>query len=161
MSFKTYRASAEGFDGDKLRVEGEVFTTNIAQGSWMTELDEKGNAIVRPDHSPPPAKDKARADGDDAAIETLKKQLEAKSELLDSKLAELDAKIAELNAKLEAGEQTEPGPLDTSIAELATYLEGISDVGAIDALIAAETAGKTRSGALKVLDERKAALQGG
>ena len=43
--FKTFRANAEGFDGDKVRVEGEVFTTNIPQGSWMDLLDKDGNVV--------------------------------------------------------------------------------------------------------------------
>lgn len=155
--FKTYRANAEGYDGDKIRVEGEVFTTNIAQGSWMDLLDKDGNVVERPKHTPAPGAAKAKGGKDAAAdsgtIDALKAELEGKLALVDKRLAELDAKLA-------AASQPDPGPLDKSIPELTTYLESISDVGAIDALIAAEKDGKSRSGALEALEARKAALQG-
>lgn len=155
--YKTYRANAEGFDGDKIRIEGEVFTTNIAQGSWMDLLDDKGNVVERPKVTPAPGgkKDKAAsaAGTDTTVIDALKAEYEAKIKVLDERLAELEAKAG-------AAEQPNPGPLDGSIEELTAYLETLSDVGAVEALIKAEEGGKSRTGALKALEARKAALQG-
>lgn len=155
--FKTYRANAEGYDGDKLRVEGETFTTNIPHGSWMDLLDKDGKVIERPKHTPAPgaAKSKGSKDGatDSDAIDALK------AELAD-KLALVDERLAELTAKLGAAAQPDPGPLDQSIPDLTAYLETVSDLGTLDALIEAEKGGKSRSGALEALDARKAVLQG-
>lgn len=152
-ALKTYRANAEGFDGDKIREEGEVFTTGIPQGSWMDLLDEKGNVVDRPRHTPAPTKGKADKSGsDDSAAVDFHKELAAR----DADIAALRAEID----KLKAGGQPNPGPLDGSLPELTAYLESVSDVGAIDALIEAEKAGKTRVGALAALDARKTALQG-
>ena len=67
--FKTYRANAEGYDGDKIRVEGEVFTTNIPQGSWMDLLDDKGNVVERPKHKPAPGAGEVIGKGDAAAAD--------------------------------------------------------------------------------------------
>lgn len=176
--YKTYRANAEGYDGDKLRVEGETFTTNIPQGSWMDLLDENGNVVERPDHKP--AEDIAlQADIDAlaaASVERLKNALDDKDTAIaekDTAIADKDARIAELEAKLAAaskapaaapaaatGAQPDPGPLDKSIPDLTAYLETVSDVGTIDALIAAEKGGKSRSGAIDALEARKTALQG-
>lgn len=155
--FKTYRANAEGFDGDKIRVEGETFTTNIPHGSWMDLLDKDGNVVERPKHTPAPgaAKSKGGKDGaaDSDAIDALKAELEGKIALVDERLAELAAKLG-------TAPQPDPGPLDQSIPDLTAYLETVSDLGTLDALIEAEKAGKSRSGALEALEARKAALQG-
>lgn len=153
--FKTYRANAEGYDGDKIRVEGEVFTTNIPQGSWMDLLDDKGNVVERPKHKP-------KADSLDSDIDAL---AAASVDKLKKAMSERDDRIAALEAELAAArkpvtEQGEPGPLDQSIPDLTAYLETVGDVGAVDALIAAEKGGKSRSGALEALEARKAALQG-
>lgn len=162
--FKTYRANAEGYDGDKLRVEGEVFTTNIAQGSWMDLLDKDGNVVERPKAKP--ADENLQVDIDAvaaASVEKLKSALDGK----DAAIADKDARIAELEAQLAAASkapapapQQDPGPLDKSIPDLTAYLETVSDVGTIDALIAAEKGGKSRSGAIDALEARKVALQG-
>lgn len=81
------------------------------------------------------------------------------------------AEVKDFNAALayEAGEQPgaaeeaddggEPGPLDGNIDSLGEHVAGIEDVAAIDELIAAETAGKSRRGALDVLEARKAELE--
>lgn len=143
--FKTFRANAEGFDGDKVRVEGEVFTTNIPQGSWMDLLDKDGNVVDRPKHKPAPATGKS----DSAAADKLAKEN-----------AELRAEIEQLKAGGAPTGQPNPGPLDLSVPDLTIYVEDISDVGAIDALITAETEGKSRTTALAVLEARKVALQG-
>lgn len=50
---------------------------------------------------------------------------------------------------------TEPGPLDGSIAELTKHLEGVSDPDEVQRLIDGETAGKSRAGALSVLEARR------
>lgn len=50
---------------------------------------------------------------------------------------------------------TEPGPLDSSVADLTDYLKGINDPDEVQKLIDAETAGKSRAGALKVLEARR------
>jgi hypothetical protein len=52
----------------------------------------------------------------------------------------------------------EPGPLDRSIPELEKHLEGVTDADEVQRLIDAETAGKSRSGALAVLEARRDAL---
>lgn len=159
--FKTYRANAEGYDGDKIRVEGEVFTTNIPQGSWMDLLDDKGNVVERPKHKPAPVGGDVVGKGDAAAAD-IQKALDAR----DADIAALRAEIEQLKAGAAAkgneGQtgQSEPGPLDQSIPDLTAYLETVGDVGAVDALIAAEKGGKSRSGALEALEARKAALQG-
>ncbi len=48
----------------------------------------------------------------------------------------------------------EPGPLDGSITELREHIAGVEDAEAIQALIDAETGGKSRAGALAALNER-------
>lgn len=63
-------------------------------------------------------------------------------------------------ADLPPAEEAEPGPLDQSVADLEAHLESVDDADEIDRLIADETAGKSRSGALRVLEARKAALAG-
>lgn len=146
MTLKTYRAIAEGFDGDALRLPGEVFAAAIPHGSWMEEIGEDGKVIKGPPAiKPGPASAVAEASG--------------------SELADAHARIAEPEEQLEQAtkpvtEQVEPGPLDQSIPELTTYLDSVGDIGAIDALIAAEKGGKSRSGALDALEARKAVLLG-
>lgn len=54
----------------------------------------------------------------------------------------------------------EPGPLDQSIPDLTAYLADVDDVEYIDALIDAETDGKTRVGALEALNARRDELLG-
>ncbi|ALH82908.1 hypothetical protein [Sphingopyxis macrogoltabida] len=156
--FKTYRAREKGFDGVRVRKPGEVFTTNIPKGEWMEELDKDGKPIGRLDHTPSPAKGRSDA----GAIDKLNKVVAEKDEVI----LEKDARIAELEKQLAAGaltstgsNQQDPGPLDKSIPDLTTYLEGVSDIGAIDALIEAEKAGNSRVGALAALDARKTTLQ--
>lgn len=173
--YKTYRANAEGFDGDKIRIEGETFTTNIPQGSWMDLLDKDGNVVERPVVEP--ANDDLGADIDavaNAAVEKLKKALDDKDAAItakDTALADKDTRIAELEEQLKKAAEapapaaapaalSDPGPLDKSIPDLTVYLETVSDVGTIDALIAAEKGGKSRNGAIDALEARKAALQG-
>jgi len=55
---------------------------------------------------------------------------------------------------------TEPGPLDKSIPDLIEYLVGVTDLAHIEALIAAENAGKSRVGALEALEARRDELTG-
>lgn len=143
--FKTYRANAEGFDGDKIRVEGEEFTTNIPQGSWMDLLDKDGNVVERPKAKPVAA----TGDAEGVGVDQLAKENAA-----------LRAEIEQLKTGATPTPPQDPGPLDQSIPDLTAYLETVSDVGTIDALIAAEKGGKSRSGALEALEARKAALQG-
>ncbi|QDC37096.1 hypothetical protein [Sphingobium fuliginis] len=52
----------------------------------------------------------------------------------------------------------EPGPLDGSVPELITYLEGVTDADEVQKLIDAETGGKSRKGALEALEARRDAL---
>jgi hypothetical protein len=54
----------------------------------------------------------------------------------------------------------EPGPLDGSVEDLTAYLSGVDDAAAVDELIAAETGGKSRKGALAALEARRAELAG-
>lgn len=53
---------------------------------------------------------------------------------------------------------TEPSALDGSIDDLKTHLSTVNDAAELDQLRAAETAGKSRAGALKAIDDRKAEL---
>lgn len=53
-----------------------------------------------------------------------------------------------------------PDPLDQSIPDLTVYLAGVTDPAHVEALIAAEHAGKTRRGALDALAARLAELAG-
>lgn len=52
----------------------------------------------------------------------------------------------------------EPGPLDQSVEKLAAYLDGVNDADEVQKLIEAETAGKSRQGALAALEARKDAI---
>lgn len=49
----------------------------------------------------------------------------------------------------------EPGPLDMSIEDLTAHLATVDDLDAIQALIDAETAGKSRKGAMAALEARR------
>lgn len=53
------------------------------------------------------------------------------------------------------GGAAEPGPLDAGVEALTAHIAGIDDVDEIQALIAAETAGKSRKGALAALEARR------
>ena len=53
----------------------------------------------------------------------------------------------------------EPGPLDSSIPELTEHLAGVDDADEVERLIAAEKAGKSRSGALAALEARRDELK--
>ena len=69
----------------------------------------------------------------------------------------------EVSAEIAAafsGAPAEPGPLDLSITDLTAELAKVTDVAVIDAMLASETAGKTRKGALAVLHARRAELAG-
>lgn len=52
------------------------------------------------------------------------------------------------------GGESEPGPLDQSVDKLGEYLEGVDDADEVQKLIDAETGGKSRKGALDVLNAR-------
>ncbi len=52
----------------------------------------------------------------------------------------------------------EPGPLDQSVEKLTAYLEGVTDADEVQKLIDAETAGKSRTGAITALEARRDAL---
>lgn len=56
------------------------------------------------------------------------------------------------------GEPGEPGPLDQSIEKLTEHLETVTDADEVQKLIDAETAGKSRSGALSALEARRDAI---
>jgi hypothetical protein len=52
-------------------------------------------------------------------------------------------------------DDAEPGPLDGSVDELTAHLEGVADPDEVQRLIDAETAGKSRKGALAALEARR------
>lgn len=54
-----------------------------------------------------------------------------------------------------ADDAPEPGPLDGSIDDLAAYVATIENADEVQKLIDAETAGKSRKGALTVLEARR------
>jgi hypothetical protein len=56
------------------------------------------------------------------------------------------------------GKVSEPGPLDQSVEKLTAWLEGVTDADEVEKLIAAETAGKSRAGAITALEARRDAL---
>ena len=58
------------------------------------------------------------------------------------------------------GEEVEPGPLDGSVGDLTTHLATVDDPAEIERLIQAETAGKSRKGALTALEARRDELAG-
>lgn len=58
----------------------------------------------------------------------------------------------------DGGKQAEPGPLDGSVDELTKYLETIDDADEVQKLIDAETAGKSRKGAITALEARRDAI---
>lgn len=51
--------------------------------------------------------------------------------------------------------EAEPGPLDGSVDDLTAHVATLDDPDAIQALIDAETAGKSRKGALAALEARR------
>ena len=55
----------------------------------------------------------------------------------------------------EGADAAEPGPLDGSVDELTAHLATVDDVDAVQKLIDAETAGKSRKGALAALEARR------
>lgn len=65
-----------------------------------------------------------------------------------------DAKLPDY-FKAADGEASEPGPLDQSVEDLEKHVAGIDDVDEIQTLIDAETAGKSRKGALAALEARR------
>jgi hypothetical protein len=74
---------------------------------------------------------------------------------LRKRVAELESENSVLLAKLEGREPaTEPGPLDQSVEKLTAYLETVTDAAEIEKLIEDEKGGKSRSGALAVLEAR-------
>jgi hypothetical protein len=54
----------------------------------------------------------------------------------------------------------EPGPLDGSVEDLTAHLEKMTDADEVQKLIDAETAGKSRKGALTALKARQDAILG-
>lgn len=81
------------------------------------------------------------------------------SEVKDFKAA-LAYEAGQQPAAAEENEESgEPGPLDGSIESLQEHVAGVDDVAEIDRLIAAETGGKSRKGALDALEARKAELE--
>lgn len=73
---------------------------------------------------------------------------------------EVSDTIARAFADAQIPEPVEPSPLDGSVPDLTAYLATIIDPAQIEALIAAERIGKTRSTALAALESRKAELTG-
>ena len=55
---------------------------------------------------------------------------------------------------------SEPSPLDGSIDELTAHLETVDNADDVQTFIDAETAGKSRKGALEALEARRDALLG-
>lgn len=56
------------------------------------------------------------------------------------------------------GPAAEPGPLDQSVEKLTAYLETVDDADAVQKLLDAEVAGKSRQGAVAALEARRDAL---
>jgi hypothetical protein len=54
----------------------------------------------------------------------------------------------------------EPGPLDQSVEKLTAYLDTVNDADEVQKLIDAETAGKSRAGALAALKARQDVILG-
>lgn len=70
-----------------------------------------------------------------------------------------DADVARVHPDLAEGDApSEPGPLDGSVEDLEKHLEGVDDPDEVQRLIDAETAGKSRKGALTALESRRDAL---
>jgi hypothetical protein len=76
---------------------------------------------------------------------------------------EVDITAAELASMKASGhftfgdsaEPAEPGPLDGSVDDLTAHLATVDDADAVQALIDAETAGKSRKGAIAALEARR------
>lgn len=88
------------------------------------------------------------------------------NEAAAARVERLKRELAEATAMLEGVEDLEPEPpqrrgeqepglLDQSVPKLIEDLDGISDTAEIDRLIAAETAGKSRTSALDALQARR------
>lgn len=61
----------------------------------------------------------------------------------------------EIDGVTEADTSSEPGPLDGSVEDLTAHLTTVSDADEVQKLIDAETAGKSRKGALAALEARR------
>lgn len=145
---KTYTNYSPGMRGITVNSEKGPYVHYLDSGKSV-KLDPK-DVIALPDMGEKPASD--AADGsDDLAAENaeLMAQVEAISKERDALLAE--------NAELKSA-ASEPGPLDQSIEKLTEYLEGVTDADEVQKLIDAETAGKSRAGAITALEARRDAL---
>lgn len=70
--------------------------------------------------------------------------------------ASAEGDFADVNSEwFGGGEDAEPGPLDMSVDDLAAHLATVEDADEVQALIDAETAGKSRKGALAALEARR------
>lgn len=68
----------------------------------------------------------------------------------------VEGEFTDVNAEwFEGGDAAEPGPLDGSVDDLEAYIEDVDDVDVVQRLIDAETAGKSRKGALAALEARR------
>jgi hypothetical protein len=139
---KTYRAIEKGFDGKRVILPGELFTTGIAKGSWMQLLDAQGNPV---DEAPADAAPVQAADADkDARIAALEADLAAARQPA--------APATPVDSG--AGPAKEPGPLDMSIPDLTKHIAGINDADELSKLLEGEKAGKTRQGAIDAIAAR-------
>lgn len=87
-----------------------------------------------------------------------------KVEVSDMTDDEVKAAKASGYFKLDGGSSEkapEPGPLDQSVEKLTEYLKSVNDADEVQKLIDAETAGKSRAGALSALKERQDAILAG
>lgn len=74
----------------------------------------------------------------------------------DEKAAALKTGWFEIDGKTDATDAPkEPGPLDGSVDDLTAHLATMDDADEVQKLIDAETAGKSRKGALAALEARR------
>lgn len=76
--------------------------------------------------------------------------------------AELESmkRFGEFEIKEAGAETVEPGPLDGSVDDLTKHIAGVDDPDEVQKLIDAETAGKSRKGAIAALEARRDELLG-
>ncbi|MES3042677.1 hypothetical protein [Sphingomonas faeni] len=64
-------------------------------------------------------------------------------------------RFGEFEIKGGAPDKAEPGPLDGSVDELTAHLANMTDADEVQKLFDAETAGKSRKGALSAIEARR------
>jgi hypothetical protein len=125
-------------------------TTLWIEPGQTVEIDPKDIVGALPDLGKP-----RDVDGGDSAFVF---ELTTENAALKVQITDLTNEVAALraeNAALKTAPAPEPGPLDQSIPDLTAHLAMVTDADEVQKLLDAETAGKSRAGAIAVLEARR------